>query len=504
MQVIMQNNTSNNNLTRVSNDPCIYSEEEHKAIDIDGQNPERNNESITANSEQINVSVNEESQQNITSSLFKQGKDGFLKNPNIQEEAIPEVFFKPIIEYYKTLTDAPKEFLFCSSLMTVAGLIGNRVKCRLGPQEVKPNLYLVMLAGSTINRKSTGVSLTAKKLTEMKKRLKKSLLMPESGSLEGLIEAMREAKGQESKEVMNSGIACYSEFAGFLDNIRKDYNSGYESFVLDVYDGNNHTRQLKKEHSEIKDPCLSIFGAITMAQFNLRITETDKQSGLLQRFLFSYHAERKDKLKSLVDIRSVDPEEENKYLQILEKIYNTAEAIKTSDKFFTLTPQAKALYQKSFDEQCAFLEEMKASNLELASMLYGYHGRIDMMKFKIAMIYETVKRATSDYNPSNDDPVITGESMNEAILAINYFWRSLAHLLAVEFRFTPYAQQLKKLEGILKRNGGSMLKNKLLKNSSWKASDFNAVLDTAIESGILSIIEKKGVSGQTSKTVKLN
>ncbi|MEI6846935.1 MAG: hypothetical protein WCK32_02695 [Chlorobiaceae bacterium] len=206
----------------------------------------------------------------------------------------------------------------------------------------------------------------------------------------------------------------------------------------------------------------------------------------------------------MVEIKPTNIEVEGQYLKILEDIYKTSEAIKVLEKHFEITEEAAELYNASFNEDCTFLEELKSSNLELASMLYGYHGRIDMMKFKIAMIYETVKLASSACDPTSDDPVITGESMKETIAAIRYFWRSLTHLLAAEFRFTPYAQQLKKLEGMLRRNRGMMSKSTLLKNSSWKSTEFNTVLDTAVASGIFSIIEKKEPSGQISKTVKLN
>jgi len=149
----------------------------------------------------------------------------------------------------------------------------------VGSQKLKPNFYLLILAGSTVGRISTGVNFAKKFLGQLEDHLKAphsdiernsfnslsenntpqvKFLMPDSGSLEGLIEAMREPgivlitektrgnktqrQEQEQKDVLNSGLAVYSEFASFLDMTMKEYNKGYESFIIDCYDGNDHTR----------------------------------------------------------------------------------------------------------------------------------------------------------------------------------------------------------------------------------------------------------------------
>ncbi len=211
----------------------------------------------------------------------------FLSNPEIPEEAIPLEVFAWVISYYQTMSDAPKAFLFSSVLMTMAAAIGNKVHCQVGRQRVKPNIYLLMLAGSTVSRKSTAVSFTVHALRAIETRRSMDIIMPDSGSLEGMIDAMREPRGTETKQVMNSGIACYSELATFLDNMKKEFNKDFQSFIIDVYDGNRYKRQLKKEFSVIENPCLSIFGGITMAQFGKRLPKTTSTADSCSAFCLS-------------------------------------------------------------------------------------------------------------------------------------------------------------------------------------------------------------------------
>jgi len=442
-------------------------------------------------------------QENHTPSQKAEVKDLQITS-QFSDAAIPAEYFKSTVEYYQTQTDAPKEFLFSSALMTASSVIGNRVKIQLGSQEISTNLYMVLLAGSTVSRKSTAISLTTKKLAALEKQLNTPFLMPNSGSLEGMIEAMRDAREDETKSVMNSGVACYSEFSSFLDNMRKNYNEGYESFMLDVYDGNQFKRQLKNKYSEINNPCLSIFGAITMSQFSKKIKEDDKHSGLLQRFLFCYEPEKKTQIRSLVQIAAPDQHKEAIIMQGLTNIYKTSLAIQQSGKQFTLSQDAVKEYQKSFEADQTMMESVKKSNGELAEMLYGYQGRIDVMKIKIAMIFETVKMATTgNFDVAIKELIITEESMKQALAAVAYYWNTVTSLLSNEFKFSPYAQKLKKLEDMLRKSGGCMSKRLLQKNSNWFAKEFNAVLETAIASGILQVVEEKSASGQTTVSVQL-
>ncbi|NTU68445.1 MAG: DUF3987 domain-containing protein [Chlorobiaceae bacterium] len=428
----------------------------------------------------------------------------FLSNPEIPEEAIPLELFAWVISYYQTMSDAPKAFLFSSVLMTMVAAIGNKVHCQIGRQRVKPNLYMLLLAGSTVSRKSTAVSFTVHCLRELERRRGLNLIMPDSGSLEGMIEAMREPQGNETKQVMNSGIACYSELATFLDNMKKEFNKDFQSFVIDVYDGNRYKRQLKKEFSVIDNPCLSIFGGITMAQFGKKISEDDKHSGFLQRFLFVAVPEKTSEPKSLIEIQPPSVEEEERLINMIDAVINVAEVISDAEMGFQLSSEAKLAYQKSFEQEHAFLDALHLSEPNLAGLLTSYQGRLDVVKFKIAMIYETVKIAVEEEEWNENRLFITGETMTQAIAATTYYLRVIAYLIKQNFQMNPYAQKLPKAVRILRENRGWLNARELQKRmGKLPAGYFQKLLEAGQDIGLLSVHDEKSSSGQEMKIVKL-
>ena len=443
--------------------------------------------------------------------------------PGFPDEAVADDFFGPMVKYLQSMTDAPREFLFVSMFMTAVAVIGNRVSMQVGSQRVKPNLYGVCLAGSTVGRKTTAVSFCTRYLRMTEEVLQEEEVrfrMPDSGSHEGLMESMREprllrkveGKGakrieteeMEVKEVRNSGIACYSEFASFLDNLRKDYNKGMESFILEVYDGNSHTRQLKGEQSRIENPCLSIFGASTLTQFLQRITENDKHSGFLQRIFYCFVADQRGKLRSLIENRLPDEKMEALIASSLANMFRFARVIEQNGIKIRLSSEAQEVYQRSFDNEQAELAEIGKSNGEFAGVLMGYQGRLDMMKFKVAMVYLVVESAGRSVDVSGLQVLlITGEMMRRAVALTGYFWKTVKNLLMHQFKFTPHEQKMKRVVDILTHQAGSMKRRDLLHSTGWKSKEFDEVITTGTESGVLVLLEEKQGSGQVSKMVKL-
>ena len=410
-----------------------------------------------------------------------------------------------VMDYYQTMSDAPREFLYCSALMTATAVIGNKVYCQLGHQRVKPNLYMLLLAGSTVSRKSTAVSYTVQGLNELERKLDVPFLMPDSGSLEGMIEAMREARAKDiKKRVMNSGIACYSELASFLDNMRKEYNKDFQTFIIDVYDGNRYRRQLKHEEAIINNPCLSIFGGITMAQFSKKVTEDDKHSGFLQRFLICTVPSKIGRMKSLVERAIPSKEMEDSLFNMLEAIYVGALKIQESGKPFLLSDNAAQVYQDSFNADQDFIEHLQMIDPELAGMLQGYHGRLDVVKIKLAMTYETVQIALKGIEITEQTMYISEESMSQGVKAVEYFWRAMAFLLKQNFKFNAYMQKLPRIIEILQKHKGKLPSRILQKHmGTMPEGFFQKVLHAGVESGILLIAEEKTLANQTSRVVRL-
>ena len=444
------------------------------------------------------------------------------------ENSIPEEFFQPVVEYLSTMTDASLSFLNCSVLMMVSSVIGNRVFVQVGSQKLKVNLYLLIVADSTVGRKSTGIQFARKYLRLLEDRIKATseaqnteafepvkFIMPDSGSLEGLIEIMREPRTitvtqrdgkdkiqhqePEQKTVLNSGIALYSEFAGFLDMVSKEYNKGYQTFIIDCYDGNDYERQLIESQSFIKNPCLSIFGASTMTQLLQRVREDDKHTGYLQRFMFCHVKEQQRPLQSLIQIKKPDSDAEESVLSGLEKIYQMARIFQAEDKPFSISYAAGEVYQSEFDFDAAIIAHVSTTDKDFAGILQGYFGRLDAMRFKVALVFQVVK----DTHTGTLELVISKESMRQACDVIAYFQGNVIRLLRDEFRFTPFEQKTKRITDILTKNGGQMTKRNLSRAMHLPVKELDEILNAGKLSGVLSYEEQTTQAGRGTEIVQL-
>lgn len=452
------------------------------------------------------------------------------------EKSFPGEFFQPVVGYFSTMTDAPLSFLNYSVLMMVSGVIGNRVFVQVGSQNLKVNFYLLMLADSTVGRKTTGINLARKYLRLLEDRVKATseaqntesfapvpdsdiepvkFIMPDSGSLEGLIETMREpgtitvtqrdgkdkiqTQEPELKSVMNSGLAFYSEFAALLDMVDKEYNKGYKTALIDFYDGNDYERQLKKERSIIKNPCLSMFAASTMTQFKQRVKEDDKHSGFLQRFVFGHETEQQRTLQSLIQISTPDGQAEENVLSGLEKIYQMARVIQAEEKPFSISYEAGEVYQSEFDFDAAVIAHVSKTDKDFAGILQGYFGRLDAMRFKVALVFQVVK----DTHTGTSELVISKESMKQACDVIAYFQGNVIRLLRDEFHFTPFERNTKQIMDILTKNGGQSTKRELSRATKWRISELDDVLDSGVLSGLWTVEDQKTPAGRATVKVEL-
>jgi len=452
------------------------------------------------------------------------------------ENSFPEEFIQPVVKYFSTMTDAPISFLHCGVFMMISGVIGNKVFVQVGSQKLKVNLYFLMIADSTVGRKTTGINLAKKYLRLLEDRIKATseaqntesfaptqdnedeqvkFIMPDSGSLEGLIETMREpgvitvtqrdgkdkiqTQEPEQKTVMNSGLALYSEFAALLDMVDKEYNKGYKTALIDFYDGNDYERQLKKERSIIKNPCLSMFAASTMSQFKQRVKEDDKHSGFLQRIAFVHETEQKRALQSLIQISTPDGQAEELVLSGLEKIYQMARVIQAQEKPFILSDDAGKVYQFEFDFDAAIIAHVSTTDKEFAGILQGYFGRLDAMRFKVALVFQVVK----DTHAGTSELVISKESMKQACDVLAYLQGNVIRLLRDEFRFTPFEQKTKRVTDILTKNGGQLTKRDLSRAMHLPVKELDEILEAGRLSGVLTCEDQITPAGKVVVMVEL-
>lgn len=188
------------------------------------------------------------------------------------------------------LTDSYSEYHMLTGLSLLSIIARRRIFVAIMPCGYYTNLWICILGNSTISRKSTAINigmniLEAAKLNHYK--------LPEDFSPEALVEAL----SQDSQRAF-----VRDEVGTFIAAMQKQYNSGIEGFLCDIYGCRpKYTRKLRKETFTITDVYMPQLTATTPSTFAECSNPQTLTSGYFARFIYAF-PERKRKLMPIGNI----------------------------------------------------------------------------------------------------------------------------------------------------------------------------------------------------------
>ena len=230
-----------------------------------------------------------------TSFAAHEGPELLSDEERRQVESNP-CFVERYIDWAKTLGDAAVQYHQAGAFIALSAILAGvlRLPTSFGP--IIPNLWLMVLADTTLTRKSTAMNIVMDLLQD----IDESLLMATDGSMEGFAQALADRPGQVS-------IFFRDEFTGLMESMaKKDYMAGMAEFFTGLYDSRSQVRRLRKEEIRIKDPRLIIFAGGIKNRMQSLVTFEHVSSGFLPRFIFVTAESDPTKVKPLGK-----PEEEN-------------------------------------------------------------------------------------------------------------------------------------------------------------------------------------------------
>jgi hypothetical protein len=185
-------------------------------------------------------------------------------------------FIQEYIEWAKNLGDAAVQYHQAGALVLLSSLIAGNVRLPTSFGVIKPNIWFMILADTTLTRKTTAMDIAMDLLEEVDS----STILATDGSIEGLMGSLATRPGKPS-------IFLRDEFSGLLESMtKKDYYAGMAETFTKLYDGKLQKRVLKKEIIEVKDPCLIIFAGGIKNKVCSLLTYEHVGSGFLPRFVF--------------------------------------------------------------------------------------------------------------------------------------------------------------------------------------------------------------------------
>lgn len=192
-----------------------------------------------------------------------------------QVEATP-TFVERYIEWASGLGDAAKQYHQAGAFTILSSLLCGNVVLPTSFGKIIPNLWFMILADTTLTRKTTAMDIAMDLVMEVDP----DIILATDGSIEGLLGSLATRPGKPS-------VFLRDEFSGLLEQITKrDYYAGMPELLTKMYDGKVQKRVLKKEVIEVKDPRLIVFAGGIKTKVQELLTMEQVASGFMPRFCF--------------------------------------------------------------------------------------------------------------------------------------------------------------------------------------------------------------------------
>jgi hypothetical protein len=224
--------------------------------------------SVTIDTANLVSAYNAESRVDGTSILVK--KEDYHFEPAFP----PDHFVSKFIEFVSLQTDAALEYSEACGLGVLA-TVGYKCRATLAPYPggLSPNLYTILVGGTTRSRKSTVQRIGA----ELVNSVIPSATLPSKATPEAFVKALADRNGI-------SALWTPDEFGISLSEMyNRDFMTGLEALLLTIYAGDDYVYQRSMDSIVVRQPSLNITGAATPESLG-RSGPNAVETGLLPRF----------------------------------------------------------------------------------------------------------------------------------------------------------------------------------------------------------------------------
>lgn len=243
-----------------------------------------------------------------------------------------DTFIERYIRWGCSLGDAAPQYHQAGAFMTLSGLLAGTIRLPTSFGTIIPNLWFMLLADTTLTRKSTAMDISVELLEEVDDEI----LLATDGSLEGLMQSLEIRPGKPS-------LFLKDEFSGLIESMsKKDYMAGMAEALTKLYDGKTMKRVLKRETVTVRDPCLLIFGGGIKTRVQSLLTLDHVASGFVPRFIFLTAESDVSRLQPLGPPTDRAMDEKYELIQELQELrirYFTQEEVVVKGKLVGVTSQ---------------------------------------------------------------------------------------------------------------------------------------------------------------------
>jgi hypothetical protein len=433
--------------------------EELKAIvrNSDSGDPKKNNFNNQRQDHADSGSLNPDS---MDFSAMKPLPDYAVFDPTIGAGA--GKWIDDFIEYAEAVSPmTPKLFLEGIAYSIVSMVIARRLFIPMAYDYIYSNLYVLLLAPTTLYRKTTALTI-AKKL--IKDAHLDFLLAAQDTTFEAFVGSLAGSQpinysnltpaDQKEWEVERNFCSqkgmINDEISGFLAVASKDYNRGTEEMFLRLYDcEGKYTRETQsKGRIVVKNSYLTWLGASTPAAMSVHFkSEKLWASGFWPRFAILTPENRPVWKEALMTDRPAGLE------NALRELFNRL----PNDHKWPDPPKSLSvsISPEAFDTWNKYNKALSSDllNDNLPQKLWGLYGRLPTQALKVAILL-----AALDWPAGNPSPTIELQQMVKALL-VSESWRASSHraiAITNESEYNRISERIIKIISTFEPTGASM------------------------------------------------
>ncbi len=188
-------------------------------------------------------------------------------------------FIDDYVAYASSRTDAPKVFHKYMAYLTLSCTLGRKAYLEFAGDRVYPNMYVLIIAPSTLFRKSTSLGIALQVI----RRVDDHIRLPDDLSSESLVKVLQKA---------GTGLIYSSEFLKLLHMFQKEYAQQIKPILTDIYDCPEEypvpfrMKDPTADLQVIQRPVVNIASATVSSWLLEAASADDMKGGFLSRFLY--------------------------------------------------------------------------------------------------------------------------------------------------------------------------------------------------------------------------
>jgi hypothetical protein len=397
-----------------------------------------------------------------------------------EERAVAEsrnTFVERYIQWASSLGDAAPQYHQAGAFVILSSVLSGGVRLPTSFGTIKPNIWFMILADTTLTRKTTAMDIAMDLVTEVDD----GCVLATDGSVEGLLGTLALRPGRPS-------VFLRDEFSGLLESIvKKDHYAGMAEMFTKLYDGKMQKRVLRKETISVADPVLVMFTGGIRSKVCGILTHEHIGSGFIPRFVFVTAESDLSKVQPLGPPTERDSSGRDEILQGIRRladVYAAEAQYVNTDGVVKLIPPA---YVKASLSPAAW---QRYNQLESEMMQEGLRSQApEIMTPTFDRLCKSILKAAVLISASRQDPTedrTIQVSLEDILHAILYGegWRDYGIEIINNIGKNTSEQQLEKIANKIYRAPG-ITRSQLMQNYHLNSREASLIFETLEQRGIV-------------------